>query len=154
MMVEPIRQVKGDGNREQIIASFLSKEYSWDFYPTPKYYFIDFLVNINHGNGYANYIGGLEVKWMNRSTNSEVKFPYQKLQQIWMTEPTNDRDDAFNRIVIRSTDGLLLMPAKALRCFDPNFGLTRADTNEHDFNIHFNAAIDFPQYVLPVVINE
>lgn len=154
MMVEPIRQVTGDGNREQLVANFLSKEYSWDFYPTPKYYFIDFLVNINHGNGYANYIGGLEVKWMNRSVNSEVKFPYQKLQQIWMTEPTNDREDAFNRIVIRYTDGLLLMPAKALRCFDPIFGLTRADTNEYDFNIHFNAAVDFPQYVLPVAINE
>ena len=153
-MAEPIRQVGGDGTREQLVASKLSEMFNWDFFPTPRYYFIDFLVNINHANGYANYIGGLEVKWLNRPTNSEVKFPYQKLQQIWLTEPATDRPDAYNRIVIRYTDGLLVMPAYALRCLDPIYGLTRADTNEHDFNVHFNATKDFPQYLLPVVINE
>jgi hypothetical protein len=153
-MVEPIRQVSGDGTREQKVAHYLSETYSWDLYSTPKYYFIDFLVNKNHGNGYANYIGGLEVKWMKRPVNSEVKFPYQKLQQIWLTEPTTDRPDAFNRICIRYTDALLLIPAHVLRCLDPIFGLTRSDTNEHDFNVHFNAAVDFPDYILPVVIDE
>lgn len=153
-MVEPIRQVFVDSTREKIVANYLSKKYNWEFYPTPKYYFIDFLVNQNQPNGYANYIGGLEVKWMRSPANSEVKFPFQKLQQIWLTEPVNDRPDSYNRIAIRYTDSLLLMPAKVLKRFDPIFGLTRADTNEHDFNIHFNATQDFPEYLLPIVINE
>jgi hypothetical protein len=153
-MTEPIRQVWQDGKREQKVADYLSKEYNWEFYPTPRYYFVDYLVNKNKPNGYANYIGGLEVKWMNRPADSEVKFPFQKLQRMWMTEPLDDNPDAYNRIVVRYTDALLIIPANKLRSFEPVFGLTRADTMEYDFNIHFNATFHFPQYLKEIVIAE
>ncbi len=55
--------------------------------------------------GYANFIGGLEVKWLNKSINDEVKFPLQKLQKMWLTEPVDDEPQAFNRICIRYNDG-------------------------------------------------
>ena len=97
-MTEPIRQVWQDGKREQKVADYLAREYNWEFYPTPRYYFVDYLVNKNKPNGYANYIGGLEIKWMNRPADSEVKFPFQKLQRMWMTEPLDDNPDAFNPI--------------------------------------------------------
>lgn len=153
-MTEPIRHRFIDSTRERLVAEVLSNKFNWEFYPTPRYYFMDYLVNQNQANGYANFIGGLEIKWMRGPADSEVKFPYQKLQQMWLSEPANDRPDSYNRIVIRYTNGLLLAPAKVFKRFDPIFGLTRADTNEHDFNIHFNAKQDLPEYLLPIVINE
>lgn len=152
--LEPIRQVWSDGKREQLVADHLAKELNWEFYKTPRYYFVDYLVNKLKPNGYANYIGGVEIKWMNSPSSSQVKFPFQKLQKMWMTEPVDDNPDSFNRICIRYTDGLLLMPSYVLKPFEPIFGLTRADTQEHDFNVHFVATIDFPQYLKPTVISE
>ena len=151
-MFEPIRQMYGDGKREQVVADYLTEMFRWDLYKTPKYYFVDFLVNQNKDNGYASYIGGLEVKWLNRSCNDEVKFPFQKLQRMWLTEPISDDPKAFNRICIRYTDGLLLVPASAFRAATPVWGLTRADTNEFDFNINFVATTHLPEFLLPVIL--
>ncbi len=74
---------------------------------------------------------------MKSHSSTEVKFPYQKLQRMWLTEPLDDNPDAYNRIVIRYTDALLVIPARLLRNIPPTYGLTRADTQEHDFNVHF-----------------
>ena len=153
-MTEPIRQVYGDGRKEKLVADWLAANFRWELYPTPKFYFMDFLVNQVKDGGYANYIGGLEIKWVNRSINNELKFPFQKLQKMWLTEPVDDDPKAFNRICIRYTDGILLAPASAFRLGRPTYGLTRADTNEYDYNVLFTAAIDLPRYVINQVINE
>ena len=154
MSIEPIRQVWQDGKREQLVADYLATANSWEFYKTPRYYFVDYLVNKLKPNGYANYIGGVEVKWMKSHSGTEVKFPYQKLQRMWLTEPLDDNPEAYNRIVIRYTDALLVIPARLLRNTPPVYGLTRADTQEYDFNIHFIATEDFADYLEPIVINE
>lgn len=153
-MSEPIRQVYGDGKREKLVADWLAESFRWELYRTPRFYFMDFLVNQVKNGGYANYIGGLEVKWVNRSVNDEVKFPLQKLQKMWLTEPTDEDPAAFNRICIRYNDGILLAPASAFRHGRPIYGLTRADTNEYDFNVRVVAAIDLPRYLINTVINE
>ena len=152
-MTEPIRQVYGDYRKEKLVADWLAANFRWELYPTPKFYFMDFLVNQVKDGGYANYIGGLEIKWVNRSINDELKFPFQKLQKMWLTEPIDDDRQAFNRICIRYNDGLLLAPASEFRHGKPVYGLTRADTNEYDFNVCFTAAIDLPRYVINTVIN-
>ena len=152
-MTEPIRHRSGDNSRERQVAEYLEFALNWKCYPTPKFYFVDYLVNQEKPGGYANYIGSLEIKWMNRPADSIVKFPYQKLLQIWNTEPLSDDPQAFNRICIRYTDSILLIPAKALRGHKPIYGITRSDTNEHDFNIHFNASEEFPNYLKPIVLN-
>lgn len=153
-MTEPIRQMYGDGKKEALVGNWLEQNFNWKCYPTPKYYFVDFLVNQLKDNGYANFIGGLEIKWFNRSVNAEVKFPFQKLQKMWLTEPIDDNPQAFNRICIRYTDAILLAPASAFRAAKPNWGLTRADTNEHDFNVHFIASVHLPEYIINEVIND
>jgi len=153
-MTEPIRHVYGDSKREKLVANWLATNFKWELYPTPRFYFMDFLVNQVKEGGYANYIGGLEVKWVNRSINDELKFPFQKLQKMWLTEPVDDDPKAFNRICIRYIDGILLAPASAFRLGRPIYGLTRADTNEYDYNVLFTAAIDLPRYVINQVINE
>jgi hypothetical protein len=153
-MAEPIRQVYGDGRKEKLVADWLAANFRWELYPTPKFYFMDFLVNQIKEGGYANFIGGLEVKWLNKSINDEVKFPLQKLQKMWLTEPVDDEPQAFNRICIRYNDGVLLAPASAFRHGRPIYGLTRADTNEHDFNVVFTAAHDLTRYIINAVINE
>jgi len=152
-MTEPIRQVYGDGRKEKLVADWLATNFRWELYPTPRFYFMDFLVNQVKDGGYANYIGGLEIKWVNRSINDELKFPFQKLQKMWLTEPIDDDPQSFNRICIRYNDGLLLAPASAFRHGRPLYGLTRADTNEYDFNVCFTAAVDLPRYVINTVIN-
>ena len=152
-MTEPIRQVYGDGRKEKLVADWLATNFRWELYPTPKFYFMDFLVNQVKDGGYANYIGGLEIKWVNRSINDELKFPFQKLQKMWLTEPIDDNPQSFNRICIRYNDGLLLAPANEFRHGKPVYGLTRADTNEYDFNVCFTAAIDLPRFVINTVIN-
>jgi hypothetical protein len=153
-MTEPIRQAYGDGKREAVVARWVESNFNWQCYATPKYYFVDFLVNQKKDNGYANFIGSLEVKWLNRPMNAEVKFPFQKLQKMWLTEPIDDDPQAFNRILIRYTDGILLAPAGAFRAAKPVWGLTRADTNEFDFNINFIASVHLPEYIIHEVIND
>jgi hypothetical protein len=93
-------------------------------------------------------------KWLNRPMNAEVKFPFQKLQKMWLTEPIDDNPQAFNRICIRYNDAILLAPASAFRAAKPTWGLTRADTNEHDFNVHFIASVHLPEYIINEVIND
>ena len=153
-MTEPIRQAYGDGKREQAVVAELKKHYSWDFYKTPPFYFMDYLVNKTTPKGYANYIGGLEIKWLNMPSTGETKFPYQKLQRMLLTEPLDDNPEAFNRICIRYTNAFLLIPAFLLRPITPKFMQTRADTNEWDHNILFTASTDFPQFLTPISIKE
>ena len=157
-MSGPIWVNTGDSNREQIVMDKLCELYGWQAWPTPKYYFMDYLVNSlqdpTKPDGFANFIGGMEIKWMNGPSTMEVKFPFQKLQRMWLSEPVDDNPSAYNRICIRYTDALLVVPAKALRSFIPQYGLTRADTNEHDFNVHFTASEDFPSKLMKVVVND
>lgn len=154
-MAEPIRQVARDRNNEDRVALKLLELLGWDSYTTPPYYPVDYLFNIlqdkNKPEGYASFGGCLEVKWMSISSDKTVHFPYQKLQKIWLLEPQHN-DTAKNWVCIRYTDGLLLLPAKKLRTLEPVYELTRADTGEHDFNVHINAS-DFPEHFMKIVVN-
>lgn len=155
-MREPIRQVISDGDKEQRVANKLCKLLGWDAYKTPPYFPVDYLVNSlqdpNKPKGYANFIGSLEIKWINGKSDMVVKFPYQKLQKMWLLEPLiTDSPNAYNRICIRYVDGLLLIPASKLRTLEPVYELTRADTGEHDFNVHIKAS-DYPDNFMKVVV--
>ena len=157
-MTEPIRQVFGDGRREQLVSDKLCSLLGWVSFKTPPYFPVDFMLNAlkdkDKPEGYASFAGSLEIKWMNGYSVIVVKFPYQKLMKIWAMEPMiTDNPNAYNRICIRYTDGLLLIPAKKLRTLEPVYELTRADTGEHDFNVHIKAS-DYPDNFMKVIVNE
>jgi hypothetical protein len=84
--VEPIRQVQGDTNKEQRVANFISQKMPWSLFPTPKFYFTDYHINRKHDNGRENYIGDLEIKWLNSPSTAPCNL---SLQQI-----TNDDGSA------------------------------------------------------------
>jgi len=134
-MQEPIRQVWQDDWRSQVVAQGLHEIYpNWFFYPTPPFYFMDYHIQHRRSNGRENYIGDLEVKWLNQPASRPVKFPFQKLQKMLMTSPYND--NAYHRICFRFNDGLLLIPAVQLGGIIPEW-TTRHDTGEYDLNVIF-----------------
>ncbi len=52
MTLEPIRQVNADGKREKIAALALEDYFKgWKLYPTPRFYFSDFHICLQWGNG-------------------------------------------------------------------------------------------------------
>ncbi len=87
--MEPIRQVPTDQNKEQRVANFLVQKMPWSLFPTPKFYFTDYHINRKHDNGRENYIGDLEIKWLNSPSTSPAIFPYNKLHT---RKDTNETD--------------------------------------------------------------
>lgn len=151
-MTTPIWQNSNDSSNERKVADKLAELLGWKFYTTPRFHWCDYHVNQTSKGGYENYIGDIEIKWMGIPSTEEVRFPLEKLQKLWMTEPMYDNPEAYNRVCIRYTDGLLLIPAKRLRMIEPQLSLTRADTGEMDFNVHFTAATDFPKNMMGIIV--
>lgn len=150
--MEPIRQVHGDGIREQVMANKLSEIYPWKFYDTPRFYFTDFHITKLHDHGRENYIGDLELKWLKSDSSKPAIFPFNKLQQMLIAPPYTDGIDCFHRICFRFSDGLLIIPARELGSLMPVFH-TRWDTQERDLVVFVHAS-DYPQYWVPQIVNE
>jgi hypothetical protein len=149
--MEPIRQVQGDNDKEQRMANYLQQVLPWSLFPTPKFYFTDFHINKLYDNGRQNYIGDLEIKWLNIPSTSPAIFPFNKLQQLLIAPPYTDSPESFHRICFRFTDGLMIIPAKALAHLQPTVH-TRRDTNETDLVIWVRVD-EFLQWFRPIVVN-
>lgn len=132
--MEPIRQVGDDVGREQRVANFLMQKMPWRLFPTPRFYFTDYHINRVMENNRENYIGDLEIKWLNSPSTSPALFPFNKLQQLLIAPPYTDHPETYHRICFRFTDGIMMIPAKALAQKHPVMH-TRKDTNETDLVI-------------------
>jgi len=151
--LEPIRQVPNDGRREQIAADFLSRyNPQWKFYPTPRYYFTDFHMTKQHGNGRENYIGDMEIKWLRIDSSRPAIFPFNKLQNMLIAPPYTDDPEVFHRICFRFTDGTMIIPASQLAYQVPQFHV-RQDTQERDLVIYVHRS-NYEQYWKDLVIEE
>ncbi len=80
--MEPVRQVWGDNKREEVMARTLVQYQPWRLIATPKFYFTDFHIQRVYDGGRENYIGDLEIKWLNSSSQYPAIFPFNKLQQM------------------------------------------------------------------------
>jgi hypothetical protein len=149
--MEPIRQVQSDNDKEQRMANYLQQNLPWSLFPTPKFYFTDFHINKLYENGRQNYIGDLEIKWLNIPSTSPAIFPFNKLQQLLIAPPYTDSPESYHRICFRFTDGLMIVPAKALAHLQPTVH-TRRDTNETDLVIWVRVD-EFLQWFRPIVVN-
>ena len=146
--MEPIRQVAGDGGREDVVAIDLCDIYpNWRFYPTPRFYFSDFHLNYSWGNGRENYIGDLEVKWLRNRWEDGAIFPFEKLQKLFIAPPFTDGDEVFHRICFRFSNNTAIIPVNVLGGIVPRWNV-RHDTQERDL------VIDIPyQTLAPYLIN-
>lgn len=149
--MEPIRQVQSDNDKEQRLAQYLQQALPWSLFPTPKFYFTDFHINKLYDNGRQNYIGDLEIKWLNIPSTSPAIFPFNKLQQLLIAPPYTDSPESYHRICFRFTDGLMILPAKALAHLQPTVH-TRRDTNETDLVVWVRVD-EFLQWFRPIVVN-
>jgi hypothetical protein len=150
--MEPIRQVYGDNQRENVVAQYLASILPWKFIPTPKFYFTDFHIQRIYDHGRENYIGDIEIKWLNSSSEYPAIFPFNKLQQMMIAPPYTDNADSYHRICFRFSDGLMIVPVKKLAHLQPALH-TRKDTNETDLVVWVYVK-DFAQYFKPIVISE
>jgi len=149
--IQPIRQVNSDFTRELKVATYLEKVMPWSLTATPKFYFTDYHINRLYGNGRENYIGDLEIKWLNTSSNQIVIFPYNKLQLMAAVPVYTDSLDSYHRICFRFIDGLLLLPALNLLPLQPVL-FTRQDTQETDLVIKLQVS-NYKDYFRPVKID-
>lgn len=152
MALEPIREIASDNAKERVVAKYLEQYMNWELFPTPKFFFVDFHILKLYDNGRKNYIGDLEIKWLNIPSNVPAIFPFNKLQQMLIAPPYTDSPESFHRICFRFTDGLLMLPAKELAQIQPEIH-TRRDTNETDLVIRVNV-FDYMRYFKNVVIQE
>ena len=150
--MEPIRQVANDGRRERHVQQWLEAKMPWRLFPTPRFYFTDFHINLLQGNNRENYIGDLEIKWLKSGTSTPAIFPFNKLQQMLIAPPYTDSPDVFHRVLIRYDNATAIIPVKELARLIPEIH-TRRDTNETDMVVKIYSG-DFAQFVKPVVIPE
>lgn len=148
--MEPIREVPGDVGKEQRLANFLVTKLPWSLFPTPKFYFTDYHINRLYDHGRQNYIGDLEIKWLNIPSTAPAIFPFNKLQQLLIAPPYTDSPESYHRICFRFTDGLMMVPAKALAHLQPTLH-TRRDTNETDLVVWVKVS-EFQKYFAPHVV--
>jgi hypothetical protein len=149
--MEPIREVASDVGKEQRLANFLVSKLPWSLFPTPKFYFTDYHINRLYDHGRQNYIGDLEIKWLNIPSSVPAIFPFNKLQQLLIAPPYTDSPESYHRICFRFTDGLMMIPAKALAHLQPTLH-TRKDTNETDLVVWVKVS-EFQKYFAPHVVN-
>ena len=149
--MEPIREVQGDVHREQRLANFLEQKMNWSLFPTPRFYFTDYHINKLDNNGRQNYIGDLEIKWLKSPSNYPAIFPFNKLQQMLIAPPYTDSPDSYHRICFRFSDGLMMIPAKAIAHLQPALH-TRKDTNETDLVVWVRVS-EFQDYFAPYIVN-
>jgi hypothetical protein len=152
MALEPIREVVSDNAKERTLATFLQKHMNWELFPTPKFYFTDFHILQLYDNGRKNYIGDLEIKWLNIPSNVPAIFPFNKLQQMIIAPPYTDSPNSFHRICFRFTDGLMMLPVLELARLQPEIH-TRRDTNETDLVVKVKVS-DYTNFFKPLVIGE
>ena len=150
--MEPIRQIWSDNKREQVMANFLTGILPWKLFPTPKFYFTDFHIQRVYDNGRENYIGDLEIKWLNSSSEYPAIFPFNKLQQMLISPPYTDNPESYNRICFRFKDGIMMVPVKALAHLQPVVH-TRKDTNETDLVVFVHVS-EFQNYFRNYVVNQ
>ena len=150
--MEAIRQVWGDNRREAVVAQHLTNLAPWKLIPTPKFYFTDFHIQRVYDNGRENYIGDLEIKWLNSSSQYPAIFPFNKLQQMMIAPPYTDNAESFHRICFRFSDGVMIVPAKKLAHLQPALH-TRKDTDETDLVVWVNVE-EFFNFFRPIIINE
>lgn len=149
--MEPIREVAEDVGKEQRLANFLVTKLPWSLFPTPKFYFTDYHINRLFDHGRQNYIGDLEIKWLNIPSSYPAIFPYNKLQLMLAVPVYTDSPESYHRICFRFTDGLMMIPAKALAHLQPTLH-TRKDTNETDLVVWVKVS-EFQKYFVPYVVN-
>ena len=137
--MEAIRVTQADYGREARLANYLQTRLPWVLTPTPKFYFTDYHINRKHDNGRENYIGDLELKWLNTTSDFPATFSYNKLQLMTAVPVYTDTPESYHRVCFRFTDGILLVPAKALMRFCEPTWFTRFDTGETDLVIKVNA---------------
>jgi hypothetical protein len=137
--MEPIRSAASDYSREVRLANYLQMRLPWVLTPTPKFYFTDYHINRKYEAGRENYIGDLEIKWLNTTSDFPAVFSYNKLQLLTAVPVYTDTPESYHRVCIRYTDGILLVPAKALMRFCEPTWYTRFDTGETDLVIRVNA---------------
>ncbi len=151
--MEPIRQVAGDGARERATESALRHiKPEWKLYPTPRFYFSDYHINHDWGNGRENYIGDLEVKWLRSEVANGAVFPFQKLQKLMIAPPHTEGFGVFHRILFRFSDNAAIIPVKELAALIPRWHI-RGDTQERDLVVDANYSTLQP-YLLNTVITE
>ena len=121
-------------------------------YATPRFYFTDFNICLQWGNGRENYIGDLEIKWLKTDSSKPAIFPFNKLQQMLIAPPYTDSEHSYHRICFRFSDGIAMVPARELAHIEPVFH-TRWDTQERDLVIFYDAR-SRPEYWHNLVINE
>jgi len=142
--VEQVRQIRPDVEREQRLAAYLESVLPWVLIPTPKFYFTDYHINRRDELGRENYIGDLELKWLNIPSTVPAVFPFNKLQLMAAVPVYRSTPESYHRICMRYTDGLLLLPALALLRLPPVLH-TRADTGETDMVVKVRAS-EFRRY--------
>jgi hypothetical protein len=137
--MEAIRATQADYSREARLANYLQTRLPWVLTPTPKFYFTDYHINRKYDTGRENYIGDLELKWLNTSSEMPAYFSYNKLQLMAAMPVYTDSPESYHRVCFRFNDGILLVPAKALMRFNEPTWFTRFDTGETDLVIRVNA---------------
>ncbi len=151
MALEPIREVVSDNAKERAMAKFLQEFMNWELFPTPKFYFTDFHILQLFDHGRKNYIGDLEIKWLNISSDIPAIFPFNKLQQMMIAPPYTDSPTSYHRVCFRFTDGILMLPIAELSRLQPEVH-TRKDTNETDLVVRVKVS-DYQRFFKPIVIN-
>ena len=107
--MEAIRVTQADYGREARLANYLQMRLPWVLTPTPKFYFTDYHINRKHDNGRENYIGDLELKWLNTPSELPAIFSYNKLQLMTAVPVYTDTPESYHRVCFRFSDGILLI---------------------------------------------
>lgn len=132
MTAATVYQTRDDRRREQAVAAYLGSLWpAVEFWPTPKYFPTDFHLMHTYARGSSDYIGDLEVKWFTHGSDRPGVFNYNKLMRILLMQPARDDERCQHRLAARYSDGLYVVPIRALAALPPE-PFTRRDTGERD----------------------
>jgi hypothetical protein len=149
--VQPIKETQQGQDRQIRVAAYLMSIYPWYLCPTPRFYFTDYHINKLQGLGRENYIGDLEIKWADKPSSEPYPIPYTKIQQMLALPLHRDLPDSYHRILIRYTDGLLMLNVEMLRDLRPVL-YTFPGVDEIKKLYVFVNASDFFPYFKPIII--
>ena len=148
--MQTIKETQLGLDYESKIASYLTTVNPWVLTSTPKFYFTDY--HINEKNGiYENYLGDLEIKWVNASSDRSVLFSFTKVQQMSLLPLFKDLPNAGHRVLFRYTDGLLMMPIEVLQTLRPFRFCPYANNTKEQLVVEVQAR-DHLQYFEPIII--
>jgi hypothetical protein len=149
--VQPIKETQLGLDREARVASYLTTTYPWVLTSTPKFYFTDYHINERNGLQYENYIGDLEIKWLNTPSSERALFSFSKVQQMSILPLYKDLPNAAHRVLFRFTDGLLMLPVDALQTLKP-FLFRQNGPDELTKLVVQVQAKDYLPYFKPIII--